>query len=126
MRRLIRRAIVGLLAIALVASGSALGVSSHAAAHVHADHVDHASHGAASDGLMAHHHDAQHESAPQDNADDQGSKTCCTMCTVASPLPLAAAPVLRFELSPAEYLSGSRSGIARTVPVDPGIPKRTG
>jgi hypothetical protein len=115
-----------LLAVALVASGSVLGASSHAATHDDAPHARHALHDVASVETSAHHHDAQHDSAPQDNAGDQKSKTCCTMCTISSPLPLAAHFLLRFEVSPAEYLSQTLSGIALTIAVDPEIPKRAG
>jgi hypothetical protein len=126
MRRFIRRAFVGLLAVALVASGSVLGASSHAATHDDAPRAHHASPDAASVGTSAHHHDAQHESAPQNHPDDHKSKTCCTMCTISSPLPVAAHLLLRFEVSPAEYLSQTLSGIALTIAVDPEIPKRAG
>jgi hypothetical protein len=125
MRRFTRCAFVGLLAVALVLSGSVLGMSSHAVAH-EGTHAHHASGDVASGGASAHHHHMQHETAPQDNADDPKSMTCCTMCTVASPLPPAASPFVQFVVSPAEYLSQSRSGIALIVSVDPGIPKRTG
>jgi hypothetical protein len=126
MRPFIRRAFVALLAVALGASGSVLRTSSHAASHGHAEHAHHASHDGASGGPLVKHEHAQHETSAQDNGDDHASKTCCSMCTVASPLPHGPSAIPVLEVSLAQYLSQSKFGIALTVPIDPGIPKRIG
>src|SRR5215208_3121471 len=114
MRRFIRCAFVSLLAVALVASGSLLGVVSYAAQHGHD----------AGAGLHAHHDHAQHEhsAAPDDTpqqSQDHASKTCCSMCTVASPLPPTLCAFPTFKVSPTQYVSRSVLGIALRVPVDP-------
>jgi hypothetical protein len=125
MRRFIRCAFAGLLAVALVASGSVLGYASRAAAQTH-----HAM-AASTEDAHAHHRHAQHADAvatddsPQPSH-DHASKTCCSMCVVASPLPPVADGIVRFQVSPALYASERTFGVALTLAVDPGIPKRTG
>src|SRR5688572_21832733 len=126
MRRFIRCAFIALLALALTASGSVLGVTSHAATHGKAAHTAHASHDAVSDEAHAHHHHAQHHDMAQDETPPQDhlSNTCCSMCTVASPLPPVATDAVQFQTSPAEYAARSAFGIAVKIAIDPGIPKR--
>ena len=121
MRRIFRCALVALLALALTASGSVLGFASHAAAHGMATY---ASHDAVSHDVHAQHH----HGAPQDEAPPQDyvSKTCCSMCTVTSPLPPFVTSAVQFETSPAEYAARVACGIAVKLAVDPGIPKRIG
>ena len=128
MRRFIRCAFAGLLAVALVASGSVLGYASRAAAHTH--HVD--AMAASTEDAHAHHHHAQHAADPAAADDatqpshDHASTTCCSMCVVASPLPPAAGSIVRLQVSQTLYASERTFGVALTLAVDPGIPKRIG
>ena len=48
------------------------------------------------------------------------------MCVVASPLPPAASGIILFQVSQARYASKRTFGVALTLAVDPGIPKRIG
>ena len=127
MRRFIRCAFAGLLAVALAASGSVLGYASRAAAQTH--HAE--AMAASTDDAHAHHHHAQQaDPAAADDASqpshDHASKTCCSMCVVASPLPPAAGSIVLFQVSQAVYASERTFGVALTLTVDPGIPKRIG
>ena len=130
MRRILRCAWVAVLTLALTASGAMLGGVAHAAAHGPATqhtasgkddfHAGHAHHG---------HADHDHSAALDDTPlapHDHGSKTCCSMCTVASPLPPSVTTAAPFESRPTEYASRGAFGIAVIVRVDPGIPKRIG
>ena len=126
MRRFIRCAFIGLLAVALTASGSVLSAASRVAQGN--AHAGHASHHAASDETHAHHHRAEHHDMAQDEAlpQDHASNTCCSMCTVASPLPPATMAAVQFATAPAEYAPRTAFAIAVKIAIDPGIPKRTG
>ena len=130
MRRILRAAFAGLLSLALAASGATLGIASHLAAHQDgAPHAHHADHAALTGDEHQHH--AHHHALPTDDnapqpASNHVSKSCCTACTVASPLPPT--PDLSIELivSPAVYPNLTRFDVALSVPIDPGIPKRMG
>jgi hypothetical protein len=131
MRRILRRALAGLLSLALAASGATLGIAPQMATHEHgAEHTHHAEGHHMSGGgheAHAHHHAgmAAADETPQPSG-DHPSKTCCTACTVASPLPPTADSIVEFTVSPAVYGSLAGFDFSVTVPVDPGIPKRIG
>jgi hypothetical protein len=131
MRRILRCAFAGLLSLALAASGATLGIASHMAhgnGAGHSPHTDgrealsHAEHG-----HHAHHHGAPiaSDEAPQPSG-DHPSKTCCSTCTVASPLPPVADASIQLIVSRTVYSSFTRFDVDLSIPVDPGIPKRIG
>src|SRR2546423_15555471 len=105
MRRILRCAFAGLLSLALVASGATLGIASHVAAHEHGvEHTHHAEGHQASSGVHHEDHAGHHagmtmpDETPQPSG-DHPSKSCCTACTVASPLPSIADTVVQFTVS---------------------------
>ena len=130
MRRYLRSAFVALLSLALVASGTMLGGMAHAVAHNQAMH--HASTGGHdSHAAHAHHARADHDQSwafddPPKASHDEAAKNCCSMCITATPLPPGVSGVVQFEISPTQYASHAEFGIAVTMRIDPGIPKRSG
>jgi len=126
MRRILRCAFVGLLSLALSASGATLGLAqmaAHASAGEHSHHADaHAEHGHHA------HHGAAQVSSDEDTqqAGDHPSKNCCSACTVVSPLPPAPDTIVQLIVSPAVYSNLTRFDVEHAIPIDPGIPKRTG
>ena len=54
------------------------------------------------------------------------SKTCCSICTVASPLPPVADASVQLIVSRTVYSSLTCFDIDLSIPVDPGIPKHIG
>jgi hypothetical protein len=101
------------------------------AAHEHgAKHTDHADGHQTPSALhehLAHHHAGI--TSPDETtqtSSDHPSKTCCTACTVASPLPRITDTIVEFIVSATVYTNSTRFDVTLTIPVDPGIPKRTG
>src|SRR4051812_4742671 len=89
MRRILRCAFAGLLSLALATSGATLGLASHIAGHATlATHFHHAGGAVAAHAHRGDDHPAPARSdhTPQPSG-DHSSKTCCSICTVASPLP---------------------------------------
>lgn len=133
MRRMLRCALAGLLCLALVASGATLGIASRMAAQgggaQPSHHAEH--HATDPDGQHVHHSHQRSragdvlDASPQAPT-DHPSKTCCTACTVASPLPPNNDPIIELIVSRAIYSSLTRSEVAIAVSIDPGIPKRFG
>ena len=131
MRRILRCAFAGLLSLALVASGATLGIASHVAAHEHG--VEHTHHAEGHQTSGVEHEDHAHHHAGMTTPDetplpsaDHSSKSCCTACTVASPLPAIVDASIEFTVSAAVYTNLAGFNVSLSVPVDPGIPKRNG
>ena len=134
MHRACHRALVLIVALALVASATAwrqcaalqmaagIGGGSNIASG-HAQASGHGEHGA----LAMHAEHATHNShGPATPAtDDHGSMKCCSMCTVASALLPAASATVIFAVSFQVFSGDPEAWIANTVAVDPGIPKHT-
>jgi len=138
---LVRRFLIGLLALSFAASGVVArqcDAAHHAAApaaaqqmaagHEHhghsADHAaDQAEHTHHANGTMAHQHApdiAGDNSGPM--ADDHMCAKCCGLCTlVISVAPDARAAVV-FSVSPALFADKPEHRAGATVKVDPGIP----
>ena len=130
MRRILNSALVFVLSVVLAASGAALALPSHATARAAAATPQPPAHHHA--GLHAHHH-VDH-AAIANEADEPGPPpaghdafvTCCSMCTLSSPLqPITAATVI-FTVSAVVFSSPESFEPGRTVQVDPGIPKHAG
>jgi|ERR1051325_2874585 hypothetical protein len=126
MRRILRYAFVGVLSLALSASGATLGLAHMAAHGTPAEHAHHGSHHA-DHGQHAHHHGVPVDSdkAPPPTS-DHPSKNCCSACTVASPLPRLPDAAVELIVSQAMYSSLKRLDVSFAIPIDPGIPKRIG
>jgi hypothetical protein len=128
MRRILRCAFAGLLSLALAASGAALAFASHLTGHANGAHHFHDTAGA----IVAHAHRAHDHAAPARSDDtpqspgDHVSKTCCSICTVASPLPPIPDTNVQLTTSRAAYASFARFDVALALSIDPGIPKRIG
>lgn len=88
----------------------------------HSQHGDH-HHAAAGHAHIAP--DMMSDEAPQAPS-GHPSKSCCTACTVVSPLPPTLEPIVELLVSRAVYTSVSRLDVAIAVSIDPGIPKRLG
>ena len=127
MRRILHRALVAVLAIALSASGAALALASHAppAAAIEAHH-DAAQH--------AHHHGTTADHAAMTSDADGGAPPaaphdafakCCSMCTLAGPLQPAASGSVTVRISAVQFAELSAYRTGRTIRVEPGIPKST-
>src|SRR5690349_13702768 len=125
MRRMFRCAFIGLLSLALSASGARLGlaqIAAHASlghighhAIVHAQHENHAHHGAA----------PIHRDEAPPKTSDHLSKNCCSACTVLSPLPRVPDTFVELIISAALYASLASFDVAVVPLIDPGIPKHT-
>src|SRR3954462_12983726 len=128
MRRILRCAFAGLLSLALAASGAALAFASHLTGHADGAHHFHHTAGA----IAAHAHRAHDHGAPARSDDtpqssgDHSSKTCCSICTVASPLPPIADTRVQLTVSRPVYATLARVHVALALPIEPGIPKRIG
>jgi hypothetical protein len=128
---ILRRGLIGVLALTLVASGvltrqcvasAASGTAVVAnVAHDHAAH-DHSAHSHA-----AHDHAAQ-DTSGKPPLDSPIGKTCgknCGMCMLAGTVALDV-PVLEvYAFDTATYVLRADLFVGRYVPIDPGIPKRT-
>ena len=131
MRRILRSALAALLSLALIAGGATLGIASHMAAHergVEHIHTDgrHTSSGVEHPDHAAHHAGMTMPDETPQPSGDHPSKSCCTACTVASPLPAIVDTSVEFTVSAAVYTNLAGFDVSLSVPVDPGIPKRNG
>jgi len=127
MRRILRCAFAGLLSLALAASGATLGLASHLAGHAKAEHFHYGAGAIAAHAHWAHDHaaPAPSDDTPQSSG-DHVSKTCCSICTVASPLPPIPDTSVQLTTSRAVYAGLARFDVALALSIDPGIPKRIG
>src|SRR4051794_27956710 len=112
MGRILRCSFAGLLSLALAASGPTLGIAFHMAAHEHsAGHSHHADGHDEASSNAEHRHHAHHHTPPiasdetPQSSGDHPSKTCCSACTVASPLAPAADTGIQLVVSRTVYSS---------------------
>jgi hypothetical protein len=128
MRRILHRALVVALAIAIGASGATLGLAAHAApVQVQAlqQSQPHAHHGAAAD-HAAHAATASATDEPgAPTAPHDAFTTCCSLCTLASPLQPVAGDAVSFTVTAVSFASRPSFATGRVVLVEPGIPKRS-
>ena len=128
MYRTIRRALVVLIALGFAAGGIARaaltftpGEPCHSTSHQHAsENVGHAHHDHADPAVAHHDHGSSNQPAPAG-----ACFKCCGVCTASSNFTgVAGSGQIVFMGRPIAYSFSANDRAGRTVPIDPGIPKR--
>ena len=134
MRGLVRRLLIGLLALSFAASGVAarqcdaahhstapVDVAQHmAAGHEHHDHsAEHRQHAHHVGGTTDH---QNVQDGPGPIADNHMCTKCCGLCTLVVGVTSDARAVVTFAVSSTSFSDKAEHGAGATVKVDPGIP----